>query len=303
MILATKVANIFLIMIYVIVGPTASGKSKLAISLAKHLNAEIVNADAFQVYKELNIGTAKITKQEQENIPHHLLSYVSIDTDYSVAVYQKDFRHVVDNLLKEGKDVVVVGGTGLYIRASLLDYTFDETEKIDMSKYEAMDNDTLYNELLKVDKESAAKIHKNNRKRVLRALEIYLTSGETKSDIESKQEHKYIYDNVKIYNIDVDREVLYENINKRVDTMFDNGLVNEVKEILKNHSKNLKALEAIGYKEVISYLDNKLTLEECKELIKKNTRNYAKRQVTFFKHQFKTINVKDFSDILNDNNY
>ena len=290
-------------MIYVIVGPTASGKSKLAISLAKHLNAEIVNADAFQVYKELNIGTAKITKEEQENIPHHLLSYVSIDTDYSVAVYQKDFRRVVDNLLKEGKDVVVVGGTGLYIRASLLDYTFDETEKIDMSKYEVMDNDALYNELLKVDKESASKIHKNNRKRVMRALEIYLTSGETKSDIESKQEHKYIYDNVKIYNIDVDREVLYENINKRVDTMFDNGLVDEVKEILKNHSKNLKALEAIGYKEVISYLDNKLTLEECKELIKKNTRNYAKRQVTFFKHQFKTINVKDFSDILNDNTY
>lgn len=296
MILAIDFANIFL-MIYVIVGATASGKSKLALELVKHINAEIINADAFQVYKEMDIGTAKISEKEMDNISHHLLSIVSPSDEYNVARYQKECRDVINKLIKEDKNIVIVGGTGLYIRATLFDYSFEKQQEIDMSKYEEMDNDSLYKELLKVDAESAKKIHKNNRKRVLRAIYIYLSSGQTKSSIEEKQDHKMIYD-AKIFNIEVDREEVYKRINKRVDEMFDLGLVDEVKNIINKYGVNNHSLEAIGYKEVVSYLNNQISLEECKELIKKNTRNYAKRQITFFKHQFNCINIKTINDIL-----
>ncbi len=283
-------------MIYIILGPTAVGKTTLALSLAKKLNADIINADAFQVYKELDIGTAKIKEEEMLGIKHHLLSYVEPNEPYSVARYQKDFREVVFKI--KDKDIVVVGGTGLYVRAAIMDYNFSLEQKVDLSKFEKMDNDELYNYLLSIDEESAKKLHKNNRRRVLRAISIYLENGETKSSIIDKQEHKYIYDDIKIFNIEKDRKELYESINKRVDLMFEKGLINEVKTLLDKYGRNIQAFNAIGYKEVVLYLDNKISLEECKELIKKNTRNYAKRQITFFKHQFKCINISSLDDIL-----
>ena len=283
-------------MIYIILGPTSVGKTTLALSLAKKLNADIINADAFQVYKELDIGTAKIKEEEMLGIKHHLLSYVEPNEPYSVARYQKDFREVVSKI--KDKDIVVVGGTGLYVRAAIMDYNFSLEQKVDLSKFEKMDNDELYNYLLSIDEESAKKLHKNNRRRVLRAISIYLENGETKSSIIDKQEHKYIYDDIKIFNIEKDRKELYESINKRVDLMFEKGLINEVKTLLDKCGRNIQAFNAIGYKEVVLYLDNKISLEECKELIKKNTRNYAKRQITFFKHQFKCINILSLDDIL-----
>ena len=283
-------------MIYIILGPTSVGKTSLALSLAKKLNADIINADAFQVYKELDIGTAKIKEEEMLGIKHYLLSYINPNEPYSVARYQKDFRETVSKI--KDKDIVVVGGTGLYVRAAIMDYNFSLEQKVDLSKFEKMDNDELYNYLISIDNESAKKLHKNNRRRVLRAISIYLENGETKSSIINKQEHKYIYDDIKIFNIEKDRKELYESINKRVDLMFEKGLVDEVKGLLDKYGRNIQAFNAIGYKEVVLYLDNKISLEECKELIKKNTRNYAKRQITFFKHQFKCINISSIDDIL-----
>ena len=283
-------------MIYIILGPTSVGKTSLALSLAKKLNADIINADAFQVYKELDIGTAKIKEEEMLGIKHYLLSYINPNEPYSVARYQKDFRETVSKI--KDKDIVVVGGTGLYVRAAIMDYNFSLEQKVDLSKFEKMDNDELYNYLISIDNESAKKLHKNNRRRVLRAISIYLENGETKSSIIDKQEHKYIYDDIKIFNIEKDRKELYESINKRVDLMFEKGLVDEVKGLLDKYGRNIQAFNAIGYKEVVLYLDNKISLEECKELIKKNTRNYAKRQITFFKHQFKCINISSIDDIL-----
>ena len=282
-------------MIYAIVGPTGSGKTSLACSLAKDFNLPIINADAFQIYQEMNIGTAKIEQNDSLYKSHYLIDIVKPDQNYSVKQYQADFDGVIHQLLKEHKDIIICGGTGLYLRAALYDYSFPEEETVDTSKYDSMGNEELYELLKKLDPQSTEKIHMNNRKRVIRALIIAESGGLTKSENIANQEHtlRFPKEKVQILFLNPNREQLYQTINERVEQMFASGLVDEVKELLQKYQLSQTASQAIGYKETIDYLNGLASLEECKELIKKRSRNYAKRQITFFKHQFETIEFID----------
>ncbi len=272
-------------MIYIVCGPTGSGKTEVAKILSDRFNAPIINADAFQIYKDMDIGTAKISKDDPYYLRHHLLDIKEPSESFSVMEYQRLFREKVRDLQRNYANIIVCGGTGLYIRASIYDYVFNEEEPADTSDLEGMSIDELF-ELLKVlDEKACESLHKNNRKRVIRAISIARSQKVTKSENISAQEHKLLYD-VRILMLNPNREKLYENINARVDKMFEEGLVEEVKALRKRFKLSNTATAAIGYKEVIDYLDGKLSLEDCKELIKKRTRNYAKRQVTFFKNQF-----------------
>lgn len=274
-------------MIYIVCGPTGSGKTEAAIKLADYFHCPIINADAFQIYKDMDIGTAKISKEDPYYQKHYLLDICSPKETYSVKQYQHDFREILDKLSKQYKDIIVCGGTGLYIRAAIYDYHFEDEELDSGEDLESLSNEELWNMLLELDKDATLNIHPNNRKRVIRAIIIARSHSEVKSEAIAKQEHKPIY-NVRIMMIDPPRDKLYENINKRVDMMFENGLLDEVKELKEKYKLSLTSRQAIGYKEVLDYLDGQYGLEECKELIKKRSRNYAKRQVTFFKHQFET---------------
>ena len=261
------------------------GKSETALEVARNFNAEIVNGDAFQIYKEMNIGVAKPPKEYFSIVRHHLFSFVDVNHEYSIAEYQRDLRNTVDEILSRGKNVVIVGGSGLYIRSALYDYEFSNESKVDMSIYENMTNEELHKELEKIDVDQAKIIHMNNRKRVLRAIEIYKSQGKTKSEIIQEQKHKLIY-NAKFFVRNMDRTILYSLIDKRVDKMIDDGLLEEVRVIFDKYGKNCKALQAIGYKELIPVIEGEYSLDEGINLVKKNSRNYAKRQVTFIKHQF-----------------
>ena len=283
-------------MIIVITGPTCMGKSESALELAQKLDAEIINGDAFQCYKEMNIGVAKPPKEYFDKVKHHLYSFVDVDHDYSIAEYQINLRKKIDELLSKGKNVIIVGGSGLYIRSALYDYSFEENKAVDMSKYLELDNRTLHDELRKIDASEAEKIHMNNRKRVLRAIEIYLSTGEAKSEIISKQEHKPIYD-VRFFVRDIDREYLYSRINQRVDLMMKEGLLEEVKSLYEKYGESPRAFQAIGYKELINYLKGECSIDEAVEQIKQNTRNYAKRQLTYIRHQFPVEFYKDNRDL------
>lgn len=270
-------------MILCVVGPTAVGKTKLSIELAKKYNAIIINCDAMQVYKGLDIGTAKVTKEEMEGIPHKLLDFVDVNYNYTVFDYQKDAR----NILKEYKDhnIIFVGGTGLYLKAALYDYRFSIDD--DNKTYDEYTNEELYDMCLKKDKN--CNIHLNNRKRLIRFL--------NKKDI-INVEPKPLYD-IKVIGLTTDRETLYKKINERVDKMLELGLVNEVKKFYNSNIRSKALLTGIGYKEIYSYLDGKITLDEAIDLIKKNSRHYAKRQYTWFNHQ---MNVKWFDTCYNDFN-
>lgn len=278
-------------MIIVIMGPTASGKSSLVEKIySKYNHPLVINADAFQIYKEMNIGTAKIDSDSPLFNSYALLDKKRPDETYSVYEYQRDFRELVNKAIKSHRDVIVVGGTGLYIRAALFDYTFLEVSKNANSEmYNDISDEELYEKLLDCDPEAANKIHPNNRKRVTRALEIFNESGQTKSEIISGQKHELVYDDVRFVFLNPKRDELYFRIDKRVDEMFSSGLVEEVIHLLNKYNLSDTAKAAIGYKETIDYLQEKTSLEEAKEIIKKRTRNYAKRQITFFKNQFETI--------------
>ena len=270
-------------MILCVVGPTAVGKTKLSIELAKKYNAIIINCDAMQVYKGLDIGTAKVTKEEMEGIPHKLLDFVDVNYNYTVFDYQKDAR----NILKEYKDhnIIFVGGTGLYLKAALYDYRFSIDD--DNKTYDEYTNEELYDMCLKKDKN--CNIHVNNRKRLIRFL--------NKKDI-INVEPKPLYD-IKVIGLTTDRKTLYKKINERVYKMLELGLVNEVKKFYNSNIRSKALLTGIGYKEIYSYLDGKITLDEAIDLIKKNSRHYAKRQYTWFNHQ---MNVKWFDTCYNDFN-
>ena len=273
-------------MLYIIVGPTGSGKTDIALKLAGFYHAPIINADAFQIYQEMDIGTAKIDKNSDDYKKHYLLDIVKPDQSYSVKQYQDDFRRTYLELKKEYKDIIVCGGTGLYIKAALYDYAFEDEDEVDVSDLENMSNEQLANLLKELDPKALDTIHVNNRKRVIRAIQIARTHDLNKTESIDKQEHKLFFDEeVKFLFLNPNRVALYEGINRRVDVMFEKGLLDEVKGLLNKYQLSNTARAAIGYKEVIEYLEGKCTLEECKELIKKRTRNYAKRQVTFFKHQ------------------
>ena len=274
-------------MLIVIVGPTGSGKTEIALKLAEFYNAPIINADAFQIYQDMNVGTAKVATCSEEYKKHYLLDIVKPNQTYSVKQYQEDFRKTYLELIKQYQNIIVCGGTGLYIKAALYDYAFEDEEEADISDLEEMSNEELYALLKKLDNKAKENIHMNNRKRVIRAIQIARTHDVNKSEGIDRQEHGLYFkdENVKFLFLNPNRGELYANINTRVDQMMNNGLVDEVKELLNKYELSLTAKAAIGYKEVIDYLDGKCSLEECVELIKKRTRNYAKRQVTFFKHQ------------------
>lgn len=281
-------------MIIAIVGPTGIGKSKLALKIAKEVNGEIVNCDAFQIYKEMDIGTAKPSLEERSQVPHHLFDYVEPTTSFSVFDYQVTLRNKIEELQKRNVPIILVGGTGLYLKASLYDFSLnEEKEKISLSKYDTYSNEDLHKELEKLDYEESLKIHMNNRKRVLRAIEICLTHNEKKSEMIAKQEHKLLYD-VTFIGLTKNRDELYEGINKRVDIMFEMGLMKEVEYLLSKYDDNLRSFQAIGYKEIIEGKKNNLSEEEIKELIKRNSRRYAKRQYTYFENQ---LDVNWFDNI------
>lgn len=264
--------------VVVICGPTAVGKTKISVELAKHVNGEIINADSTQIYKKMNIGTAKITEEEKEGITHHLFDIKEITEEYTVYDYQKDCRKLISEINKRGKIPILVGGTGLYIKATLYNYEFTDEDKT--YNYDNLTSEDLYNQLKKINPNT--EIHQNNRKRIERALTYYknnnILSGFT------KKSDKLLYDAIFI-GLTTDREKLYERINSRVDKMIDNGLLGEARDLYDLKISSRALLTPIGYKELFLYFDGTLTLEESIELIKKRSRNYAKRQYTFFNNQ------------------
>lgn len=285
-------------MIYVICGPTGSGKTSASLQIAESLHAPIINGDAFQVYRHMDIGTAKISKSDPFYLRHYLLDIVDPDQTFSVKEYQTMFRQTVAQLQKNNQDIIVCGGTGLYIRASLYDYVFEEEEEDDTSDLEKLSDQELWDELKRIDYDASQSIHFHNRKRVIRALSIARRGGLTKSENIARQVHSMVYPSVRVLLINPPREELYQRINQRVDDMFREGLVEEVQNLLKSYTLSTTARQAIGYKEVIDYLQGKLSLEECQEDIKKRTRNYAKRQITFFKHQFESEKFISGNDLV-----
>ena len=275
-------------MILAIIGPTAVGKTKLSIELAKKYNAIIINCDAMQVYQGLDIGTAKVTSEEKEGITHELLDFVPVTQNYTVYDYQKDARKLLEKY--QGRNIIFVGGTGLYLKSALYDYRF--YEETTTNSYDNLTNEELYNLALAKDKNM--NIHPNNRKRLVRFLN---------KKVQEYVEPKPLYD-FKIIGLTTSRDILYDKINKRVDVMFQSGLLTEVKSFYDQGIRSKALATGIGYKELYQYFDNKITLDEAKELIKKNSRHYAKRQYTFFNHQLDVkwfnTNYEDFSKAINE---
>lgn len=270
-------------MIYAILGPTCSGKSDFAEMISLKLNCPIINFDAFQVYKEIDKGTAKPSKELLESGRYFMYDFVSLTDEYDVSRYQKDGRILLDRF--KDQNVVLVGGTGLYLKALLFNYKFEEEDKMPEDFLSDLSNDELYAKLLEIDKNDALKIGPNNRKRLIRALYVFETHGKNKSELNNNGKDELIYKDVVFIGVDMPRDILYERINKRVDMMFEDGLPEEVNSLFAYYGCNRRAFQAIGYKE----FNSDLSLDEIKELIKKNTRNYAKRQMTFFRHQFKDV--------------
>ena len=276
-------------MIIAIVGPTGVGKTKMSIELAKKYNGIIINADAMQVYKGLNIGTAKIKEEEKEGIEHLLFDIKDVNEDYTVFDYQKDVRELLDKY--KDRNIIFVGGTGLYLRAALFDYRFKE-ENDNSNDYSNYTNQQLYDMCL--EKDPNCKIHINNRVRLERFL--------NKEEVEIV-EPKLLYD-VSIIGLTTDRDILYDRINKRVDIMINNGLLDEVKYYYEKYPNSNALHRGIGYKELIDYLDNKCSLDDAIDKIKQNSRHYAKRQYTFFNNQFNVkwfnVDFNDFNNTIND---
>lgn len=266
----------------VLVGPTGIGKTKLSIMLAKHYNTEIISGDSVQVYKKLDIGSAKVTKEETQGIKHHLIDIFEPTEDFSVALYQKLVRNKIDEFNSKNQIPLIVGGTGLYIKSVLYDYNFDETKR-DHSleeEYKDLNNEELHSILKEKDEESSIKIHPNNRKRVLQA--ISRSSSNKVSDNTNKDNKVYDFT---LIGLTLEREQLYEIINKRVDIMINNGLIEEVKSLYDANIQS-NSVQAIGYKELYTYFDKNCTLEEAVNKIKQKSRNLAKKQFTFFNNQF-----------------
>lgn len=276
--------------VIIIVGPTAVGKTKLSIDLAKRLNTEVISGDSMQVYKGMNIGTGKVTETEMENIPHHMLDILHPDEAFSVAEYQRMVQQKINQINNTDKIPLLVGGSGLYIQAVLYDYIFseqkrDETLTKELEKrMEAEGNLVLYNELKQLDPNQASAIHPNNKRRLIRALETYYTTGKTMSERHAKQQHTPIYEHVLI-GLEMDREQLYNQINQRVDQMIEHGLIEEVTYLYEQNYEHTQAMKAIGYKEIIPYLKGETDLETAVSLLKRNSRRYAKRQYTWFKNK------------------
>lgn len=270
-----------------IVGPTAVGKTALSIKLAKAFNGEIINGDSMQVYRELHIGTAKITQEEMEGIPHHLLDIKDPAESFSVAEYQRLVRGKIEEITARGKLPIIVGGTGLYIQSVLYDFRFSDQPTRNenrLAELEKMAPENLFDLLFSLDPEAAKDIHPNNVQRVIRAIERVELTGKQKNDIEQNQGHEAIYHHY-IIGLSIDRDLLYERINQRVDIMLEKGLLGEVKTLHSKGIRNVQSIQAIGYKEIYAYLDDSVSYEDAIEQLKQNSRRYAKRQLTYFRNK------------------
>ena len=291
--------------VIVICGPTASGKTSLSIELAKKINGEIVSCDSMQIYKDMTIGTAKPTKEEMDGIKHYLLDFVSPDQRYSVAEYKKDAENAIEKIISEGKVPIVVGGTGLYLEALIYNIEYQNIEE-DMeyrNKLYEIEREQglskLYEMASKIDSKAMEKISPNDKKRICRVLEIYHLTGKTKTELEEesrKNEPKYNY---KLFGITMDREKLYERINLRVDIMINQGLIDEVKNLLEKYNNFPTAMQGLGYKEVVEYLNGLITKDEMIDKIKMETRRYAKRQLTWFRKYKNLIWINGLDDVQN----
>ena len=279
--------------VIVITGPTGVGKTKLSVMLAKKINGEIINADSMQVYKGLDIGTAKIKEEEKMGIPHHLFDIKDVRDNYTIYDYQKDARKVIDEITNRGHVSILVGGSGLYIKAALYDYQFNKEEY--HFEFDDLSNEEILNEIKKVHDTD---IHINNRKRLIRELNKIKNNSINKTNI-----MKPLYD-IKLIGLTTDRERLYDIINKRVDIMINEGLLDEVNTLYKNNIYSKAIMTGIGYKELYKYFNHEISLKESIDLIKKNSRNFAKRQYTFFNHQMNVdwyhVNFIDFNKTVED---
>ena len=278
--------------VIVIAGPTASGKTSTSIKIAKELNGEIISADSMQVYKEMNIGTAKPSMEERDGVMHYLMDIVSPDELYNVTMYKKMAEEAIEEILAKGKVPIIVGGTGLYISTLINGIEFSEVQEDTeyrnemQALAESKGPNYLHDMLREVDPVAADSIDMNNIRRVIRALEIYKVTGKTKTqlDEESRKETKYDY---MVYGIETPREKLYDRINLRVDKILEEGLIEEVKSLLEKYELSKTALQGLGYKEVKAYLEEQISYEEMVEVLKMETRRYAKRQLTWFRREDK----------------
>ena len=275
--------------VIVICGPTASGKTSLSIELAKKIDGEIISSDSMQIYKDMSIGTAKPTIEEMQGIPHYLLDFVLPSERYSVADFKKEATKKIEDILSRNKTPIIVGGTGLYVDSLTKNISYPEIE-IDLKYREELENlieknglESLYRQAVQVDEQAMKNISANDKKRIMRVLEIYHQTGKTKTQLEAESRlippsYQYI-----VFAIDMDREKLYERINKRVDIMIEQGLIEEVQKLIEEYKEFPTAMQGLGYKEVVEYLDGKTTKDEMIEKLKMETRRYAKRQLTWFR--------------------
>ena len=291
--------------VIVVIGPTSVGKTKMGVALAKKLNGEVISGDSMQVYRQMDIGTAKVTIEEMEGVTHHCIDILDPKDQYSVHDFQQTVRKQITEITNRGHVPIIVGGTGLYIKAALYDYTFSEMENNHdeiNKKYRDYTNEQLYDHLKQIDEESAKILHFNNRRRVLRAIEIYEQTGQKKSEMINEQEHICLYD-AYFVGLTLPRELLYERINLRVDLMMKNGLQGEMESLIKQGlTRENQSMKAIGYKEWFDYFEGKCDLNEVSENIKKHSRQYAKRQYTWFKNQFDVhwydVNLENFEQTI-----
>ena len=276
----------------VLTGPTAVGKTSLSIALAKAVDGEIISADSMQVYKYMNIGTAKITEEEKCGIPHFLIDELEPDEEFNVTIFKNKVMGYIEDIKSRGKVPIIVGGTGFYIQSVIYDINFNEygDDSEVRKKYELMaetiGKSELHKKLALVDREYADSVSENNVKKVVRALAFFEMTGEKLSEHNKRERERSSPFDFAYFVLTMDRKKLYERIDKRVDLMFDMGLVEEVKALMaKGYDKSLVSMQGIGYKEVIDYLNGKTSLEECIDIIKRDTRHFAKRQLTWFKRE------------------
>ncbi|WP_257985461.1 tRNA (adenosine(37)-N6)-dimethylallyltransferase MiaA [Bacillus sp. V5-8f] len=287
----------------VIIGPTAVGKTKLSIELAKRFNGEVISGDSMQVYKGMDIGTAKITEEEKEGIPHYLIDIKEPDEPFNAAEFQDCVNKIIPEIHKKGKLPIIVGGTGLYIQSVIYDYHFSEAPSDPAYRsnlerqVEEEGIEPVFAKLRAIDPESAERIHPNNVRRVIRALEIYHCTGKTMSDQLSVQQTHLKYDTA-IIGLTMEREKLYNRINKRVDLMVSQGLIDEVRFFYEKGLRDCGSIQAIGYKELYAYFDGEMTLDEALSLLKQNSRRYAKRQLTWFRNKM-DVSWFDMTDTSN----
>ena len=274
--------------VIVICGPTASGKTSLSISLAKKINGEIVSCDSMQIYKEMDIGSAKPTVEEMQEIKHYLVDFVSPEKRYSVSEYKEDASKAIEEIINKGKTPIIVGGTGLYLNSLIYNIQYNEME-VDLNYRRELEKEAeeyglevLYNRAKEIDPEAMEKVSANDKKRITRVLEIYNATGRNKTELEKKSRKEVPY-NYLIFGINMERSILYDRINKRVDIMLEQGLIEEVKNLINKYSNMPTAMQGLGYKEVKEFLDGNISKEEMIEKIKMETRRYAKRQITWFK--------------------